>query len=91
MIFFVNGSENSDLQVAIKLESPLRLSSRMVEGVFRTGRAVEAAAEVKNATPAGIPPTNGAISGMPVTVFLLYLMLFIHLVMMAIWLVYNMI
>ena len=64
----------------------------MAEGVWRTGRAVEVVEEAKRGTQDGenkTAATNGALSGMPISVFLLYLMLFIHLLVMGAWLIYK--
>jgi hypothetical protein len=63
----------------------------MADGVYRTGRAVEVGTEAKRETLDGGNTTaiNGALSGMPISVFLLYFMLFIHLIMMGAWLIYK--
>ena len=63
---------------------------------FRTGRAVSetgstsSGVEAKRGTPAGHPPaTSGAIGDMPFTVFMLYFLLVIHVVLMGGYLVYS--
>lgn len=76
----------------------------MAEGVFRTGRAVlgpgstsEAGAEAKSGTQDGTgqhhpPATSGVlklIGDMPFTIFMLYFLLLVHVLLMGGWLVYK--
>ena len=74
----------------------------MAEGVFRTGRAVsgpgsasETAAEARSGTQDGSshPPASSgvlkAIGDMPFTIFMLYFLLLVHVLLMGGWLVYK--
>ena len=74
----------------------------MTDGVFRTGRAVsgpgsssEAGAEARSGTQGGSnhpPATSGVlkfVGDMPFTIFMLYFLLLVHVLLMGGWLVYK--